>query len=306
MVKQRTLKNAIRATGVGVHSGEKVYLTLRPAPINTGIIFRRIDLPEVVEIPALAKYIGDTSLSTCLIKQGVRVSTVEHLLSAMAGVGIDNAYIDLTAAELPIMDGSAGPFIFLIQSAGIDEQNAAKQFVRIKHKVQVKEGDKLAKLEPYDGFKITFGISFDHPAFDSSNQEATLDFSTTSYVKEVSRARTFGFLSDFETLRHNNLALGANLDNAIAMDDYKVVNQDGLRYKDECVKHKILDAVGDLYLLGHSLVGAFTGYKSGHHLNSILLHELLSQENAWEVETYDDVKKAPIIYMGASPSYVAR
>ncbi|HYF97578.1 MAG TPA: UDP-3-O-acyl-N-acetylglucosamine deacetylase [Coxiellaceae bacterium] len=304
MVNQRTLKHVIKATGVGVHSGEKVYLTLRPAPVNTGIIFRRIDLPTVVEIPALAKYIADTSLSTCLMNQGVKVSTVEHLLSAMAGVGIDNAYVDLTAAELPIMDGSAGPFIFLIQSAGIEEQNAPKQFIRIKRKVRVKEGDKLAQLEPYEGFKVTFGISFDHPAFDGNNQEATLDFSTTSYVKEVSRARTFGFLSDFEMLRRNNLALGANLDNVIALDDYKVVNQDGLRYKDECVKHKILDAVGDMYLLGRSLVGAFTGYKSGHHLNSILLGELLSQENAWEVVTYDDVKSAPILYQAAGP-YIA-
>lgn len=300
MIKQRTLKNVIKATGIGVHTGEKVYLTLRPAPVNSGIIFRRIDLPEVVEIPALAQYIGDTSLSTCLIKGGVKVSTVEHLLSALAGVGVDNAYIDLTASELPIMDGSAGPFVFLIQSAGVEEQNAAKQFIRIKRKIRVKEGDKSAQIEPYEGFKVTFGISFDHPAFDNSNQEATLDFSTTSYVKEVSRARTFGFLSDFEMLRRNNLALGANLDNAIALDDFKVVNQDGLRYKDECVKHKILDVVGDLYLLGRSLVGAFTGYKSGHHLNSILLQELLSQENAWEVVTFEDPKDSPIAYMNTS------
>jgi len=301
-MRQRTLKQAIKAIGVGVHTGEKVHLHLRPAPEYKGICFRRIDLPEVIEIPALAKYIGDTSLSTCLLKDGVKISTVEHLLSALAGMGIDNAYIDLTASELPIMDGSAGPFVFLIQSAGIQEQNAPKEFIRIKRKIRVKEGDKLAQLEPYEGFKVTFGISFEHPAFDANNQEATLDFSTTSYVKEVSRARTFGFLSDFEMLRRNNLALGANLDNVIALDDYKVVNQDGLRYRDECVKHKILDAVGDLYLLGRGLVGAFTGYKSGHHLNSILLQELLSQENAWEVVTYDDLKKAPIVYMGTAAS----
>lgn len=299
MIKQRTLKNVIKATGIGVHSGEKVYLTLRPAPIDTGIVFRRIDLPTVIEIPALAQYIGDTSLSTCLIKEGVKVSTVEHLMSALAGVGVDNAYIDLTASELPIMDGSAGPFVFLIQSAGIEEQNAAKKFIRIKRKIRVKEGDKIAQIEPYEGFKVTFGISFDHPAFDSSNQEATLDFSTTSYVKEVSRARTFGFLSDFEMLRRNNLALGANLDNAIALDDFKILNQDGLRYKDEFVKHKILDVVGDLYLMGRSLIGAFTGYKSGHHLNSILLHELLQQNNAWEIVSFDDPKSAPITYMPA-------
>ncbi len=299
MIKQRTLKNVIKATGIGVHSGEKVYLTMRPAPIDTGIVFRRIDLPTVVEIPALAQYIGDTSLSTCLIKEGVKVSTVEHLMSALAGVGVDNAYIDLTASELPIMDGSAGPFVFLIQSAGIEEQNAAKKFIRIKRKIRVKEGDKIAQIEPYEGFKVTFGISFDHPAFDSSNQEATLDFSSTSYVKEVSRARTFGFLSDFEMLRRNNLALGANLDNAIALDDFKILNQDGLRYKDEFVKHKILDVVGDLYLMGRSLIGAFTGYKSGHHLNSILLHELLQQNNAWEIVSFDDPKSAPITYMPA-------
>lgn len=297
MIKQRTLKNVIKATGIGVHSGEKVYLTLRPAPVDTGIVFRRTDLPEVVEIPALAQYIGDTSLSTCLVRNGAKVATVEHLLSAMAGVGIDNAYVDLTAAELPIMDGSAGPFVFLIQSAGIAEQNAPKKFIRIKRKVMVKEGDKVAQIEPYDGFKVTFGISFNHPVFDHSNQEATLDFSTTSYVKEVSRARTFGFLSDFETLRKNNLALGANLDNAIALDDFKILNQDGLRYKDEFVKHKILDVIGDLYLLGRSLIGAFSGFKSGHTLNSKLLHELLQQENAWEIVTYEDTQTMPIAYM---------
>ncbi len=297
MCKQRTLKNLIRATGVGVHTGEMVVLTLRPAPINTGIIFRRVDLPEVVEIPALAQYIGDTSLSTCLIKNGVRVSTVEHLLSAISGMGIDNAYIDLTASELPIMDGSAGPFVFLIQSAGIEEQNAPKKFIRVKRKVQVREGDKLALLEPYDGFKVSFGISFNHPIFNEENQKATLDFSSTSYVKEISRARTFGFVSEFEMLRERNLALGASLDNSIALDEFKVLNQDGLRYKDEFVKHKILDAVGDLYLLGKGLIGAFTGYKSGHEMNSKLLHELLSQENAWEIVTFEDAKSSPIAYI---------
>ena len=247
MSQQRTLKNVIRATGVGVHTGKKIYLTLRPAPINSGVIFRRIDLDPVVEIPAAAKYIGDTSLSTCLIREGVKVATVEHLLSALAGVGIDNAYVDLTAPEVPIMDGSSAPFVFLLQSAGIQEQSALKQFIKIKRQVVISDGDKKVSIAPYNGFKVSFSIQFDHPAFNESNQDACLDFSTTSYVKEVSRARTFGFLSDYEYIRKNNLALGASLDNAIVLDGFKVVNQDGLRYTDECVKHKILDVIGDLY-----------------------------------------------------------
>lgn len=297
MIRQRTLKNVIKATGITLHGGERAELTLRPAPPNTGIIFQRIDLEPVVEIAARAENVGDTTLSTCLVKNGVRVSTVEHLLSAFAGLGIDNAYVDVTAAEIPIMDGSAGPFVFLVQSAGIVEQNAPKSFIRIKKKVKVKEGDKWACFEPFDGFKVTFSIEFDHPVFKLHNKTATLDFSSTSYVKEVSRARTFGFMADFERLRSLNLALGASLDNAVAVDDFRVLNEDGLRYEDEFVKHKILDAVGDLYLLGSSLIGAFSGHKSGHALNNKLLRQLLAQEDAWEYVTFEDRAKAPISYM---------
>ena len=297
MIKQRTLKNVIKATGVTLHGGERAELTLRPAPPNTGIIFQRTDCHPLIDIPALASNVGDTTLSTCLIKNGVRVSTVEHLLSALAGLGIDNAYIDVTASEIPIMDGSAGPFVFLVQSAGIEEQNAPKRFIRIKRRVEVKDGDKWARFEPFEGFKVTFTIEFDHPVFDSHSKTATLDFSSTSYVKEVSRARTFGFMSDFERLREMNLARGASLDNAVAVDDFRVLNEDGLRYEDEFVKHKILDAVGDLYLLGSSLIGAFIGYKSGHALNNTLLRKLLAEEEAWEYVTFDDLATAPISYV---------
>lgn len=299
MIKQRTLKNVVRATGVGVHTGEKVYLTLRPAPVNTGIIFRRTDLKPAVEIPASVQYIGDTSLSTCLAKDNARVATVEHLLSALAGVGIDNLYIDITSPELPIMDGSAGPFVFLIQSAGIEEQNVAKEFIRIKRKIKIEDGDKTVMVEPYNGFKVSFGIAFDHPLFDESNQSASIDFSSTSYVKEVARARTFGFLSDYEYIRKNNLAKGASLDNAVVLDEFKILNQDGLRYPDEFVKHKILDVIGDLYLLGHSLIGSFSGYKSGHALNSRLLNQLLAQKDAWEIITYDNPEELPFAFIPA-------
>lgn len=297
MIKQRTLKNVIRATGVGLHTGEKVYLTLRPAAPDTGIIFRRVDLDEPVEIPATPENVGDTTLSTSLMKDGVRISTIEHLLSAMAGLGIDNAYIDLNAPEVPIMDGSAGPFVFLIQSAGIEEQNAAKKFIRIKKPVIVKDGDKWVQFRPFKGFKVSFTIDFEHPAFKNEHQIAEVDFSTTSFVKEISRARTFGFMSQIETLRANNLALGGSLDNAVVMDDYRVLNEDGLRYMDEFVKHKILDSIGDLYLLGHSLIGAFSGYKSGHALNNQLLRSLLAQEDAWEEVTFEDPEKAPISFV---------
>ena len=297
MIRQRTLKNVIKATGITLHGGERSELTLRPAPPNTGIIFQRIDLEPVIEILARAENVGDTTLSTCLIKDGVRVSTVEHLLSAFAGLGIDNAYVDVTTSEIPIMDGSAAPFVFLVQSAGIQEQNAPKGFIRIKRKVKVKEGDKWACFEPFEGFKVTFSIEFDHPVFNSLSKTATLDFSSTSYVKEVSRARTFGFMADFERLRELNLALGASLDNAIAIDDYRVLNEDGLRYEDEFVKHKILDAIGDLYLLGSSLIGAFSGYKSGHALNNKLLRKLLAEQDAWEYVTFEDIASAPISYM---------
>ncbi|MGK0170301.1 MAG: UDP-3-O-[3-hydroxymyristoyl] N-acetylglucosamine deacetylase [Gammaproteobacteria bacterium] len=297
MIKQRTLKNVIRATGVGLHSGQKVFLTLRPAPVNSGIIFRRIDLDEPVELKACPENVGDTHLCTTLVVDGARVSTVEHLLSAMAGLGIDNAYVDLSAPEVPIMDGSAGPFVFLLQSAGVEEQNTPKRFMRIKRTVAVEDGDKWAKFEPFEGFKVAFSIQFDHPVFKERSSYACVDFSTTSFVKEVSRARTFGFVGDLERLRQNNLARGGNLDNAIIFDDYRVLNDDGLRYEDEFVKHKVLDAIGDLYLLGHSLIGSFEGYKSGHALNNKLLRELLRQRSAWEMVTYEDPTDAPIIFM---------
>ena len=296
MIRQRTLKNVIRATGVGLHTGEKVYLTLRPAAPDSGIIFRRVDLDEPVEIPATPENVGDTTLSTTLIKDGVRISTVEHLLSAMAGLGIDNAYVDLNAAEVPIMDGSAGPFVFLIQSAGIEEQNAPKRFIRIKKSVKVQDGDKWVHFEPFDGFKVAFTIDFDHPAFKEGSQIAEVNFSTTSFVREVSRARTFGFMNQIEQLRANNLALGGSLDNAVVVDDYRVLNEDGLRYVDEFVKHKILDSIGDLYLLGHSLIGAFSGHKSGHALNNQLLRALLAQEDAWEEVIFEDAATAPISF----------
>lgn len=297
MIRQRTLKTTIRATGVGLHTGDKVYLTLRPAPVDTGIVFRRVDLDPIVEIDAKPENVGDTTLSTCLVKDGVRISTVEHLLSAMAGLGLDNAYIDVSAPEVPIMDGSASPFVFLLQSAGVTEQNAPKKFIKIKKKVTVEDGDKKATFEPFDGFKVAFTIDFDHPVFKKSSQTSVIDFSTTSFVKEVSRARTFGFMKDIEFLRANNLALGGSQDNAIVMDDFRVLNEDGLRYDDEFVKHKILDAIGDLFLLGHSLIGSFVGYKSGHALNNQLIRTLMADESTWELATYDDAKAAPISYI---------
>ncbi|MFT5548483.1 MAG: UDP-3-O-[3-hydroxymyristoyl] N-acetylglucosamine deacetylase [Candidatus Azotimanducaceae bacterium] len=296
LIKQRTLKNVIRAMGVGLHTGKKVYLTLRPAEIDSGIRFRRIDLDDPVEILARPEKVGDTNLSTTLVDNGVRISTVEHLLSAIAGLGIDNAYIDLSADEVPIMDGSAGPFVFLIQSAGIVEQNKAKRFIRIKKTVRVEDGDKWVEFNPFNGFKVTFEIDFDHPLFTQQKQICSINFSTTSFVKEVSRARTFGFQKDIEYLRSNNLALGGSQDNAIVLDDYRVLNEDGLRYDNEFVKHKILDSIGDLYLLGHSLIGAFSGYKSGHALNNKLLLALLEDKEAWEDVTFDDASTAPISY----------
>lgn len=300
MIRQRTLKNSIRATGVGLHTGKKIFLTLRPAAANTGVIFRRVDLDDPVEIKATPENVGDTSLSSTLVQGDVRISTVEHLMSAIAGLGIDNVYVDISAPEVPIMDGSAGPFVFLIQSAGIVEQEAPKKFIRIKQGVKVEDGDKWAKFEPFDGFKVGFSIDFEHPVFTNHNQFAELDFSTTSFVKEVSRARTFGFVRDVERLRQSELALGASMDNAIALDDYRVLNEDGLRYEDEFVKHKILDAIGDLYLLGHSLIGAFTGHKSGHALNNALLRKLLATENAWEEVTFEDDVDLPISYARSS------
>jgi UDP-3-O-[3-hydroxymyristoyl] N-acetylglucosamine deacetylase len=296
MVKQRTLKNVIRATGVGLHTGEKVYLTLRPAAPDTGIVFRRVDLEQPVEIRACPHNVGDTRLSTTLVNGDVRVSTVEHLLAAFAGLGIDNAYVDVSAPEVPIMDGSAGPFVFLIQSAGVEEQNRPKRFIRIKRPVEVRDGDKFARFEPYDGFKVEFSIDFDHPAFHDRAKRAQVDFSTSSFVKEVSRARTFGFLREIEQLRQQNLALGGSLDNAVVVDEFRVLNEEGLRYEDEFVKHKILDAIGDLYLLGHTLIGAFKGHKSGHGLNNQLLRALVADAEAWEEAVFEDTAAAPISY----------
>ena len=302
MIKQRTLKNVIRATGVGLHTGKKVYLTLRPAAAGTGIVFRRTDLDPPVSIPACPENVGDTKLSTTLVKGDVRISTVEHLLSALAGFGVDNACIDLSADEVPIMDGSAGPFVFLIQSAGIEEQNFPKRFLRITRTVRVEDDDKWAMFEPFDGFRVGFTIQFDHPMFNSQNCHAEINFSTTSFVKEVSRARTFGFMRDVELLRQRNLILGGSLDNAVVVDDYRVLNEDGLRYQDECVKHKILDVIGDLYLLGHSLIGSFRGYKSGHELNNRLLALLLQQKDAWELVSFDNEVNVPISFMQPIPS----
>ena len=296
MIKQRTLANEVKTAGIGVHTGQMVYLKLCPAPAHTGIVFRRVDLNPPVEIPALAANVGDTSMCTCLIKDGARVATVEHLMSAFAGLRVDNVIVELSAGELPIMDGSANPYVFLLQSAGLVEQNAAKKFIRIKRRITVQDGDKKAQLSPYEGFKVNFGIHFDHPAFNESNQYASLDFASQSYVKEIARARTFGFLSEYEYIRENNLALGVSLDNTIVLDEYKVINKDGLRYEDEFVKHKILDAIGDLYLLGHPMIGEFSGYKSGHALNSRLLDKLLSQPDAWEIVTFTDSAKLPVAY----------
>ena len=297
MIKQRTLKNIIRATGVGLHTGDKVYMTLRPAAPNTGIVFRRTDLDPPVEIRARQDKVGDTRLSSTLVEGDVRVSTVEHLLSAMAGLGIDNAYVDLSAPEVPIMDGSAGPFVFLPQSAGIEEQPVAKRFIRIKKPVKVQQGDKWASFEPFEGFKVGFSIDFNHPIISKRTSRAEIDFSTTSFVKEVSRARTFGFMRDIEMLRENNLALGGSMDNAVVLDDYRVLNEDGLRYEDEFVKHKILDAIGDLYLLGHSLIGAYHAHKSGHELNNKLLRALIADASAWEEVSYhEDPAVSPISY----------
>ncbi len=297
MVKQRTLKNLIRATGIGVHTGKKIYITLRPAPVNTGVVFRRVDLDPAVDIQAVTENVGDTTLSTCLVKGDARVATIEHLMSALAGLGIDNVYVDISAPEIPIMDGSAGPFVFLIRSAGIEEQNASKRFLKIKRKIKVKDGDKWACIAPHNGFKVTFTIDFNHPVFRDLPQTATIDFARSSFTKEVSRARTFGMLSDYERLRSANLALGSSLDNAIVVDEYRVINEDGLRCKDEFVKHKMLDAIGDLYLVGCSVIGAFSGYKSGHALNNTLLKTLLANEDAWEMVTFEDAKQVPFSFI---------
>jgi UDP-3-O-[3-hydroxymyristoyl] N-acetylglucosamine deacetylase len=296
MIKQRTLKNTIRATGVGLHTGQKIYLTLHPADIDTGIIFRRVDLNPPVEIKATAHNVGETTLSTCLIAGDVRVSTVEHILSAMAGLGIDNALVELDAPEVPIMDGSAGPFVFLLQSAGIQEQPAYKKFVRVLKEVTLNDGDKVASFLPFDGFKVNFSIAFDLPVFQGRNLETTIDFSSGSFVKDISRARTFGFMHEIEYLRSKGLAQGGSMDNAIVVDEYRILNEDGLRYEDEFVKHKVLDAIGDLYLLGNSLLCEYRAHKSGHSLNNRALRLLMEQKDAWEYVTFDEVSDVPITY----------
>ena len=301
MLKQRTLKTAIRATGVGLHSGEKVYMTLRPAAENTGIVFHRVDLDTPVAVPADPTLVGETMLGTTLVKDGVKVATVEHLMSALAGLGIDNLHVDLSAPEVPIMDGSAGPFVFLLQSAGIEEQNAAKKFIRIRKPIRVEVEDKWAEFRPFDGFKVNFEVFFNHPVFNKINQRATIDFSSTSFLKEVSRARTFCFLRDVEALREHNLTLGGSMDNAIVLDDYRILNEDGLRYSNEFVIHKVLDAIGDVYLLGHGLIGELRAYKSGHDLNNRLLRAMLEDPSTYEEVTFEDSRKAPISY--ATPSY---
>ncbi len=300
MIKQRTLKNTIRATGVGLHTGQKIYLTLHPADIDAGIIFRRVDLNPPVEIRATAHNVGETTLSTCLIAGDVRVSTVEHILSAMAGLGIDNALVELDAPEVPIMDGSAGPFVFLLQSAGIQEQPAYKKFVRVLKEVTLKDGDKVATFLPFDGFKVNFSIAFDLPVFQGRNLETTVDFSSGSFVKEISRARTFGFMHEIEYLRSKGLAQGGSMDNAIVVDEYRILNEDGLRYEDEFVKHKVLDAIGDLYLLGNSLLCEYRAHKSGHSLNNRALRLLMEQKDAWEYVTFEEASDVPIAYSQAS------
>ncbi len=297
MIKQRTLKNAIRTSGVGLHTGDQIHLTLLPAPVDTGIVFRRVDLNPPVEIKAAAENVGETTLSTCLIKDEVRVSTVEHLMSAMAGLGIDNAIVELNAPEIPIMDGSAGPFVFLIQSAGVQEQNAPKKFVRIKKEVTLKDGDKFASFVPFDGFKVSFSIEFDHPVFKDRRPQTELEFSSSTFVKDISRARTFGFMHEIEYLRSKGLARGGSMDNAIVVDQYRILNEDGLRFEDEFVKHKVLDAIGDLYMLGHSLICEYKAHKSGHSLNNRALRLLIEQPDAWEWVTFDDNQELPITYM---------
>jgi UDP-3-O-[3-hydroxymyristoyl] N-acetylglucosamine deacetylase len=293
MLRQRTLKSVVKATGVGLHTGVKVALVLRPAQIDTGVVFHRVDLTPSVDLKADPFGVGDTRLASCLERDGVKVATVEHLMSALAGLGIDNIHVDVDAAELPILDGSAAPFVFLLQSAGIEEQKAAKKFLRVKKTVEVREGDKWARLSPFDGFSLDFSIVFNHPAVQNSASHARIDFAEQSYLREIARARTFGFMQDVETLREQGLALGGSLENAIVMDEYRVLNSDGLRYADEFVKHKILDAIGDLYLAGHPLLGAFAAHKSGHALNNLLLRELLADASAWELVSFQRAEEAP-------------
>jgi UDP-3-O-[3-hydroxymyristoyl] N-acetylglucosamine deacetylase len=302
MVKQRTLKSSVRATGVGLHTGHKVTMVLRPAAPDTGIVFCRSDLPGNPAIPALATNVTDTRMATVLEVGGARVSTVEHLMSAFAGLGIDNAFVDVSAEEVPIMDGSAGTFVFLINSAGIEEQGAAKKFVRVLKPVSIEQGDKRVRLEPCNGFKLAFSIEFNHPVFDAGPSEVEIDFAEVSFVKEISRARTFGFTQEVEAMRAQGLGRGGSLDNAIVIDDFRVLNAEGLRFDDEFVKHKALDAVGDLYLLGHPLIGAFRGHKSGHALNNQLVRALLADRTAWEEVTFDAVEALPRAFANLATS----
>lgn len=300
MLKQRTVKQEVRTTGVGLHSGTKVVLTLRPAAVDTGIVFRRVDLNPVVEFPSTASIVGDTRMASVLIKDDARVSTVEHLMSACAGLGIDNLYVDVSAEEIPIMDGSASSFVFLLQQAGVEEQDAPKKFIRVLKDVEVRQGagnnEKWARLSPHDGFKLDFFIEFNHPAVDGTMQRAEVDFGDVSYVHDVARARTFGFMQDVESLRGMGLARGGSLENAIVMDEYRILNSDGLRYEDEFVRHKILDAIGDLYLVGHPLIASYHAHKSGHALNNLLLLELLKDPTAYEIVSFDSLEKAPQSY----------
>jgi UDP-3-O-[3-hydroxymyristoyl] N-acetylglucosamine deacetylase len=305
MLKQRTLKSLIRASGVGLHSGGKVNMSLRPAAPDTGIVFRRVDLDPAVDLQASALAVGDTRMCSCLERNGVRVGTIEHLMSAFAGLGVDNAWVDLDAAEVPILDGSAAPFVFLIQSAGIEEQQVAKKFIRVKRRIEVRESDRWARFDPFDGYRLSFSIVFNHPAIDRTGQEVSIDFAEHSYVREVARARTFGFMQEIEWLHENGLAQGGGLDNAVVLDEFRVLNADGLRYGDEFVKHKVLDAIGDLYLLGHPLLAAFSAHKSGHALNNLLARELLTHPDAWEFVSFEDASRAPqaVLRWLALPAY---
>jgi UDP-3-O-[3-hydroxymyristoyl] N-acetylglucosamine deacetylase len=300
VLKQRTLSSIVKASGVGLHTGEKVQIALKPAAQNTGIIFRRIDLDPVQQIKALAENVIDTTLGTSIGNNNASIMTVEHLLAAFAGLGIDNVLVDLHGPEVPIMDGSSAPFVFLIESAGIEEQNALKKLLRIKKTIRVEEGDKFAEFKPYNGYRISFEINFDHPMIKNKNTNLSLDFSALTFLKEISRARTFGFLKEVETLRSHNLALGGSLDNAVVLDDYRILNQDGLRYQEELVRHKILDVVGDLYLMGRIMVGEFNGYASGHELNNKLILKLFSDQTAWEEIEATDTRNIPISYWNAS------
>jgi UDP-3-O-[3-hydroxymyristoyl] N-acetylglucosamine deacetylase len=293
MLKQRSLKSLVRAKGVGLHTGQKINLTLRPAQPDTGVVFRRVDLASPVDIPARADLVGETRLSSCLVHQGVRVHTVEHLMSALAGMGVDNAYVDLDGPEVPIMDGSAAPFVLLIQQAGLEEQPAPKRFLRVKRTIEVLDGDKWARLEPYEGLRLQFSIVFNHPVIDRTRQSVSVDFAETSYLKEIARARTFGFMHDVERLREDGLALGGGLDNALVLDEFRLLNADGLRFADEFIRHTVLDAIGDLYLLGRPLLGAFSAHKSGHALNNRLLRALVADPAAWEIATFERAELAP-------------